>query len=284
MILTTAAQREIEKSSPQICGYDDEIRKKFFDRDAPGWEQKPLIDDLWYQTYQEAVAQNKAEIANDERNLKATLDEYKKHRLEHTSKQVDAKTVPRLPKMGGMQYVKSQKPRYVGLVPEPKSTIIFGAGSRTRTLTGRGVMEKARKEAQEQSLLKNRLAIPTHKLQQRASRVKHVPYSLAADHSRPSVVQPIDPTIKPAEVFIPKRKRVALEESVESEPSSANDQERPIKKFKTATTGAVSSDTAEKASPPPQALAKKAPRPGKLVRPPMKAKRPVDIFLPSKRR
>jgi hypothetical protein len=245
--------------------------------------------------YQEAVAQSKAEVASDERILKATMDQLEKRRLGNTSKQVQASTVPRLPKIDGMQYLRAT-PKEPKPVPrtEPKTQIVFRAGSRTKTLTGRGLMEKARKEAQERKVLQNRLTIPTHKLNEAASRVQHVSYALMVDHVKPTKPVPIDPTIKPAEVFAPKRKRVSSsEESAESDLSSANDRERPIKKLKTANTGVAASDAAPKSSiiyTPPQAPANKLPRfepssqNGRIVRPPMRARRPVDIFLPAKRR
>lgn len=275
---------------------------QFIKLDAPGWEQKPLTprsDRHWYQTYQKVVAQSKAEVANDEQILKATMDEIHNRRKEHTSKQVEGKYMPRLPKLDGMQYLRSEKPRKRAPVPEPKSKLVFSAGSRTKTLTGRGVLSKARKEAQEGSLFRNRLAVPSHMLHEMASPVQHISYSLAAEYSRPVAAQPIDPTIKPAEVFVPKRKRDAGQEAGRSEPSSTNDPERRIKKLKTTmATNAASSDTAKEASnvvntppPPPPAGLNKAPRTqppsqvaSRTVRPPMKAKRPVDIFLPPKRR
>ena len=299
-------QREIEKWSPQIVGHDEEIWRQFIKRDAPGFEGKsrsPSDGNLWYETYQKAVAQSKKEVAEDERILKAKMDEIKTHRTEHTSRQVDAMTVPKLPQIGGMQYVRylktldgedyqTRKHRRVGLVqPTPKLT--FGAASRMKPKTGPQVLEKARREAREHKLLRGQLAIPTHKLPKQASRIRQVPYSMVADHMRAAaaVPQPIDPTVKPAEVFVSKRKRVAAEEEpTESEPSSANDEERPIKKPKMATAVAASREEAKVQSMQLLALVNELPQPqpmnlaGKPVRPPMKAKKPVNIFLPSKKR
>lgn len=307
---TNTMQREIEKWSPQILGHDEEIWRQFIKRDAPGFEGKfrsPPDNSLWYETYQRAVVQSRKEVADDERMLKAKMDEIKSHRSEQTSKQVAAATVPKLPQMGAMKYLKQlmkfdvneqewthyqpRKPRPVSFAPQPKTKLTFGAGSRIKAKTGPEMLDKARKAAREQALLRRQLAIPTHKLQKQASRIRQVPYSLAADHMRVAVPQPIDPTIKPAEVFVPKRKRVvAEEESTESDPSSSNDETRSIKKPKMAPTGAASSEEAEIESMRLLALVKKSPQPqplnqgGKPVRPPMKAKRPVNIFLPTKRR
>ena len=297
--------RDIEKASPQIIGHDEEIWIQFIKRDASGWEQKSLSrpnGHLCYETYVEAVIQSKKEIAYDEQILKATMDKIKTQQLEHTSRQVDARTVPKLPKLGGMQYLSQLKyvdgddewryvqPRKPRKVPEPKTELVFGVGSRMKITNGRALINKARKEAEEQRLIRSRLSIPTHKLQQSASQVQHVALSLALDHVRPAVPQRIDPTIKPAEVFVPPKKRVRPEELTASEPSSANDEERPIKKAKTTTTGVASSDQAEKASSMhPLALANQLPQtqpaiPASNPIRPMKAKRPVDIFIRPKRR
>lgn len=233
--------------------------------------------------------------------LKAKMDEIKMHRSVHTSKQVDAKTVPKLPQIGGMQYVKylknfdgedyqTRKRRNVGLV-QTQSKLSFGAGSRTKAKTGPQMLNKARKEAREQKLLRSSLAIPTHKLQKQASQIRQVPYSIAADHMRPAVPQPIDPTIKPAEVSVLKRKRVVAEEQpTRSKPSTSNDEEPPIKKPKVVKAGAASSGEAEIQTMRLLASINKTSQPqplnqaGKPVRPPMKAKRPVSIFIPAKKR
>lgn len=301
-------QREIEKWSPQILGHDEEIWRQFIKRDAPGFEAKsrsPSDGNLWYEIYLKAVAQSKKEVAEDERILKAKMDEIKMHQTKHTSRQVDATTVPKLPQIGGMQYVRylktldgedytPHKHRRVGLV-QPTTKLTFGTASRMKAKTGPQVLEKARREAREHKLLTGQLAIPTHKLPKQASRVRQVPYSMLVDHLRAAaaVPQPIDPTVKPTEVFVPKRKRVAAEEEpTGSEPSSSNDEERPIKKPKMATAVAVSPEEAKIQSKELLALVNELPQPqpqpvnpaGKPVRPPMKAKRPVSIFLPSKRR
>lgn len=341
-------QREIEEWSPQILGHDKEIWRQFIKRDAPGCEAKylsPSDNSLWYETYQEAVAQSKKEVAEDERILKAKMDEIKMHRSEHTSKQVAATTVPKLPAMGGMKVVKylkdfygedyqPRKHRHVGLV-KPPTKLTFGAGSRIKAKTGPEMLNKARKEAREQKSLRGHLGIPTHKLQKQASQIRQVPYSMAADYIKPTVPQPIDPTIKPTEVFVPKRKRVITEaEPARSKPSSVNDEALPNKRLRIATASSkpsnvndeassnkklkiatasskpssvndeaplnknpkiatASSASSEEAEIHPtrlRAQVSKAPQPqplnqsGKPVRPPMKAKRPVNIFLPTKKR
>ena len=297
-------QREIEKWSPQILGHDEEIWRQFIKRDAPGCEAKslsPSDNSQWYKIYQKAVAQSKKEVAEDERILKAKMDEIKLHRSAHTSKQVAATTVPKLPAMGGMKLVKylkdfhgedyqPRKHRHVGLV-KPQSKLTFGAGSRMKAKTGPEMLNKARKEAREQKNLRGHLGIPTHNLQKQASRIRQVPYSMAADYIKPAVPQPIDPTVKRAEVFVPKRKReVAEEESARSKPSSVNDEAPPNKKPKIATASSASSEEAEIQSMRLRAQVSKAPQlqllnqVGKPVRPPMKAKRPVNIFLPTKKR
>ena len=144
--------------------------------------------------------------------LKASLSGIHDERANHKSKQVDPSEVPPLPIMGKMKRVK---PRRKGPEERRITSITFTAGSRTKTLTGKGVMDKARREARERSQITGHgstLAIPTHKLAQFATPIVRAPRAWVQNHLKPqSTPAPIDSTIQPPEIFVPKTKMSPFE-------------------------------------------------------------------------
>lgn len=271
----------------------------------------------YYETYQSLLVQSQREIEDDAALLRLTMTGIKNERANHQSRQVHESTVPKLPKMGGMKYVRT--PRKPKKVAPPPAVLSFGSGSRTKTLTGKGVIDRARREAKQHSLLIHKtsvLATPTHKLQNYASQVKTAPRGLVYDYQKPAVSAPIDPTIKPAPVFSPpKRKRVESVMPVAPSPMSLEEKERRLKALtnpkstKSATsaddlpTNGTLSPTTSSSSKNPSPVSKKlatvphplapAPRVPKLgiqkpeagvVRPIRRARAPVDPFMPAKRR
>ena len=120
--------------------------------------------------------------------------------------------VPRLPKMGGMKYSNPNivYPKTKKFVADDKPKLTFQTGSKTKLLTGKGVIDKSRREAKELSLFSkgSHLAVPTHKLNERSSVIPFAPKNMIYDYQQPVPRQLIDPTVKPPPVFAPKRKRV----------------------------------------------------------------------------
>lgn len=217
ILVLIIAQREIEIASPQICGHDEEIWMRFIRRDVSNWANKDLNPGdppNWYKVYDDLRVESERMIEFDKATLKAALQGIKDKSLNHKSKQVEASTVPPLPKMGGMKYVRSERKKKIVLVDNrPKNDLM--AGSRTKVITGRGVIDKARREAKVMGLVRNTsiLAVPTHQLNESASQILQAPRSLVYEHQRRLGPEPIDPTKKQPLVFAPKRKRVEPTES-----------------------------------------------------------------------
>lgn len=227
-------------------------------------------------------------------------------RAKHTSKVVDSKTVPRLPRMSGMR-VEGGRTRTTNNKAGNPALLTFGSGSRTKTLTGKDVLEKARREAREMSLFsakKSILAVPTHKLQGKASQVRTAPHGLLEEYKKPSQPGYLNPTTKPTTIFAP-RKRTAENSPAVAGGLTAEERESRLKAF-TAPKGITNPLSPPTTRPPKMSTMSPAPtmsppaypkmayvvprmKPqsnpeGKGPRPPGKNKAEVDPFMPAKRR
>ena len=286
-------------------------------RDVPGWEEKyyePEDPRDWHRVYQNLQAESQMEVEADAAALRDTLLGITSERLKHQSRQVAASTVPPLPKMGAMKLIKTPRKLTKVVVDRRPTKLTFSAGSKTKVLTGKGVLDKARREAKEQSRFGYRsiLAVPTHKLNNSASRVQRAPKALVFDYQHPTAPKPLDPTVKPPPIFAPKRKREEPTKSAASSQMSLEEKERRLKALTTTrkdTTPARSpatqarSDFNSSTAPPTKSRtqnastlssetpANKVPRSQQLpqanvrrVPPPTRAKADANPFMPIKRR
>ncbi|MCJ1249238.1 hypothetical protein MMC30_006461 [Trapelia coarctata] len=308
--LTYAPQRELEEASPQLCGADAELWREFIKRDIPNWEKKPhepTNPKNWSKVYRKLRQANQKEVEEDEQILKAALDGIKIERAKHTSKVVDPKLVrlPKLPRMGGMR-VEGGRTKATSSPGGNPSLLTFASGSKTKMLTGKGVLDKARREARELSLFSARksiLATPTHKLNTKATQIRSAPQGLVEEHRRPPA--PRDSSPKKTTVIAPRRRNAAEQSS--SSPSTGmtfEERERRLKaltnpssverSLPVETSEAQDSSAASPPSRTPRSLHPPSayvlpksrthtPEP-KGCRPAAKAKAPVDPFMPAKRR
>ncbi len=265
---------------------------EFIKKDIHNWEKKarqPQNQQNWYRFYKKLYAESQLEMKADAEKLKAAMQGIQKEREKCKSKHVAPSEVPPLPKMGGMKYVRN--PRKSKKFAEPPTKLTFQAGSRTKVMTGKGVINKARREAKEQSLfgIRSQLAVPTHKLNQSASQVIAAPRALVRDYLNPVAPPPIDPTVKPAEVFtLPKKRPLdRFESSAPAQPKAIKAIPTPtLVSSKTLATAPRPQSTSDMPLPAP-AAASKPHRPIHLNinRPPMiKRRADVDPFMPAKRR
>ncbi|KAI9873763.1 MAG: hypothetical protein M1830_010627 [Pleopsidium flavum] len=238
--LTRPPQRDLEKASPQLLGADAEIWLDFIRRDIPKWETKPhepKNPKNWYKVYTKLRAETQAEVDKDAEILKAAMDGIKSERAKHTSKVIDPRSVPRLPRMGGMR-VEGGRTRTTGGGSGGSSTLSFMSGSKTKVLTGKGVLEKARREAREMSLFSVRktiLATPTHKLNNKATQVRNAPQGLLEEHKRPAAPSYMNQSPKPPMVFAPRRNNVVSNPETPTT-TDPTERERRLKAFTTPTT------------------------------------------------
>ena len=259
--------------------------------------------------YRKLRQDSEKEVDKDAEILKAAMDGIKSEREKHTSRIVDPKTVPRLPRMGGMR-VEGGRSRAIGSSSGNTSTLTFASGSKTKMLTGKGVLERARREAKELSLFsarKSLLATPTHKLANKASHIQNAPRGMVDEHRKPPAPIQSDQTPKATTIFAP-RKRNASEAGISTAPMT-EERERRLRAFTNPNRHAAAPSSPPHApstpatSPPLSSrparsesstgllagASYKAPRlspsPDKRnVQRPAKQKTPANPFMPAKRR
>ena len=228
--------------------------------------------------------------------LKAAMEGIKNERAKHTSRVVDPKTVPRLPRMSGMRVEPGTRvPSSRGQTGGNPSVLTFASGSKTKTLTGKGVIAKARREAKELSLFsarKSLLTTPTHQLSGKATQIRHVPQGMLEDHRRFPVSANPQTDPKPTTIIAP-RKRKASSEIVPPTAMSNEERERRLKAF-TALGNARQADlptpqikykSLRVSSAPGSGSSSRARSPsGMAGSPPPKANKEVNPFMPTKRR
>ncbi|KAI4149868.1 MAG: hypothetical protein LQ340_004394 [Diploschistes diacapsis] len=185
----TAEQlHRIEQNSPHFIGDTHELWLDLIKRDVPNWRSKPHEPSnpaSWHKVYRKLVRESDREVDEDAQILQASLKTIEEERLKRTSKVVDSRTVPKLPRMHGMRVEGVKHARFVH---EKPSDLRFTSGSKTKMVTGRDVLERARREARERSHFTGKnavLARPSHRLGERATTVRHAPQGLVESHHRP---------------------------------------------------------------------------------------------------
>lgn len=295
-VLTPLSQRALELKSPQIWGPDGEVWAELIKRDVTDWEKRPYETPdpkNWHMLYQKLMDDVEAEVKRGADELKARLQDLKSAR-EH-SKQVKAAEVPPLPKMGGMKLVRNPRP-VKKKASTPLPALAFTGQLKTKGLSGGAMFKRIKREVREKSHFGNgsKLAVPTHKLSERASKVLVPPPSIIYDRLHPRFEFPAPPT--------PIRARIELKPCALTSKKHTRD-DRASAATTTAATGLlapkinVNDDTSTVINPqsPTTSLMKES-RPGTSGRRPKMASplrrpsntlarpKPVDPFMPAKRR
>jgi elongin-A len=297
----------LEQNSPQLYenNADSEIWMMFIKRDIPNYASKPHQPKNpanWYKVYKKLLAEVKSDIEDDALILKATMDKLAEERAKHTSKIVDPRTMPKLPRMGGMR-AEAQKRAQATVRTADSSVLRFTSGSKTKMTTGKGVMDRARREARELSLFSARkapLAVPTHKLGNKSTVIKSAPQGLVAGHKR-AVPAYLENTA--TRIFAPRRTGTVQSPNTVTAGQHTTDGEARLRALtsgripKTPTTGSTSSSdkslgstntsmsTAQ--SPPKPPMAYSIPRmkaDGAVGAMQAKKRQSADCFMPAKRR
>ncbi|KAF2835082.1 hypothetical protein M501DRAFT_919198, partial [Patellaria atrata CBS 101060] len=131
---------EIEKNSPQIAGEDSELWKAFIRRDIPNWrtmQREPSNPNNWFSLYKRLERQNKREVDAATEELRRQFGAMQKEKEESAVKMIYRP-------LSGKSGVRP--PRTVSQRPEDRGILQFGTkGSRTKTLTGAGIIQKIRR-------------------------------------------------------------------------------------------------------------------------------------------
>ena len=258
-----------------------------------------------YKVYARLREETQNQVEEDARMLQAAMEDIKNEQAKHTSRMVDPRTVPKLPRMGGMRAEGGRSKTVHSHTGNP-SVLSFASGSKTKTLTGRGVLEKARREAREMSLFsakKSLLATPTHKLNGKATQVRNVPQGLVDEHRRAPAPNYLSPNPRSATIIAPRKRRGIDEIKTQSTMTTeererrlraltapGNSKEAPSQGLPRSQLLSASSPSASSSVPIRSMATSTTSRPRPMsprnggVRPPVKTKAPVDPFMPVKRR
>lgn len=134
----------------------------------------------WYELYRKLLTESEELEAAMEEQLRAAMAGVKSG-LAKNQLQCDfgSKPIP-IPKLGGMIFCREPKPKKPPPPPVTTDTLRFGSGSRTKTWTGHGLMNKVRKQTREAALFRpggrGNLSTPSHLLH--TSKVTAIPKSM----------------------------------------------------------------------------------------------------------
>lgn len=189
-----------------------EIWLSFIKRDIPKWEEYgiPEKPESWHQVYCDLRAQLQMEVDKDAEKLKQAMEGINTERAKHSARFVSDQRIARLP-----QQRPSQKQRYAsydrkvgGIAPvftAPSSAQLaadpLGAPMWTYERPQIPRSSEPKKNSIFSTTKRNKaLAVPTKKLNDKASQVRMAPRSLIEDHKQPSmppvVTRKITPTLR----------------------------------------------------------------------------------------
>lgn len=170
--------RQLEINSPQIEGETGEVWLKLIEKDFPMEYRahlfKPPDSTKWYKVYDKYKRIHDRALQESEAKLREALEGLKEDREKNTSKIVGQKVAPR--------YVKKRS----GPKDHTVSTMTFNRGSRTKALTGAGLMRKVRRETKEIANIHGSLSKVTNPSAHRtaARQIRQAPAAMLKDYER----------------------------------------------------------------------------------------------------
>jgi len=141
---------------------------------------QPLNPASWFELYCKLLDESQRQEAAMEEQLRAAITGVN-NGVAKNQLQCDcgAKPIP-IPKLGGMIFCREPKPKKPPPPPVTTERLRFGSGSRTKSLTGHGIMNKVRKQTREAALFRpggrGNLSTPSHLLH--TSKVTSIPKSM----------------------------------------------------------------------------------------------------------
>lgn len=238
--------RKIELASPQICGQDGEIWLEFIKRDVPNWDKKPYEPEnpkKWYKAYKKLVMDSQKEVEDDAAELKATMDRIKQDQALHKAQQVELRgvKVPEGMKSNGPVISLSTMPRFYdkGTNPPPGERQRKKDGDTKVFVSTKGKLDQFRKEAKAMGHFQKPAGRPgifaprDMKLRPAPTNrtITAAPRILVEEHRKAAAPIALDPSVKPAIIFAPKRKRVEHEETSLPGVLTNEEREKRLKAF-----------------------------------------------------
>ncbi len=227
-------------ASPQICGPDGEIWLEFIKRDVPNWNKKPYEPEnpkKWYKAYKKLVTDSQKEVEDDAAELKATLDRIKQDQALHKAQQVELKgvKVPEGMKSNGPLISLSTMPRFYdrGTNPPPGERQRKKDADAKVFVSSGGKLDRFRKEAKAMGHFQKPAGRKDMKLRPVTVNrtIATAPRILIEEHRKAAAPIALDPSVKPAVIFAPKRKRVEHDEAFRPGFLTNEERERRLKAF-----------------------------------------------------
>lgn len=246
--------RQIELNCPQLQGETGELWLRLIEKDFPmEFKAKgymPKSDDKWHKVWEKYKRDHDRSLQESEEQLKNALMGLRQDKEKNTSKIVEGRYLP-----GDAMKVRK---RHMGPKDNTASVLNFGGGSRTKTLSGAGVMRKARREAREvrniQGSLSRSVAAPIRLLERQHLRAPPP----AMVHERRIAAQPAyrTPENEQREQMMEQRRNAALDEHAaraayitDSEDDSDDDAGYTYKPQKTASSPPKQGGSSSSAAP-----------------------------------
>ncbi|KAJ6783903.1 hypothetical protein PWT90_03770 [Aphanocladium album] len=160
--------RQIELNCPQLQGETAELWLRLIEKDFPmEFKAKgymPKSQDKWHRVWEKYKRDHDRSIQESEEQLRNALMGLRQNKEKNTSKIVEGRFLP-------SDAMRAPKRRNMGPKDNTSSVLNFAGGSRTKTLSGAGVMRKARREAREvrniQGSLSRSVAAPIRLLEKK---------------------------------------------------------------------------------------------------------------------
>ncbi|KAL8771889.1 MAG: hypothetical protein Q9209_002827 [Squamulea sp. 1 TL-2023] len=210
--MLTIYQELLEEASPQLYGADEEVWISLIKRDIPKAEEKmiyPRNPKNWRKVYRKMLKDHQREVEEDAMKLKEAYSGIKAGKKPPPP--IMAGT-PHIPKIGKMQYAHNL-PHNQSLLKkrekkvQPVLTVQrFGATSK-KELTGKGVMEKVRREAMEERRRQKVLSTPTHHLNAVATQILVPPPHMVEQYRQSPPPKPLDPYFSKPANCVPLRQQ-----------------------------------------------------------------------------
>ena len=148
--IPTAAQlREVEVNSPQLQGHTAKYWKAMIHRDFPTARKKNYVPSDpagWWKVYKRYKREHEESLRAATAALQSAFAGLAKEESGNVATIVDGKRLPRPPRTGTGRRIGAPRS---GQRQAGSSTLAFTAGSRTKLVSGKNVLRRARREAKD---------------------------------------------------------------------------------------------------------------------------------------
>ncbi|SPN96861.1 uncharacterized protein DNG_00381 [Cephalotrichum gorgonifer] len=172
---SSAQLREMEINSPQLQGHTDKYWKELIQRDFPNSRKKnyvPSDPSGWWKVYKRHKKEHDESLQAATAALKNAFDGIAEKEGRNVSVVLDRSRLPRPTRTGRSIGGPRRPPKR----PDT-SSLAFTAGSRTKLISGKSVLKRARREARDIAVQRGSLANLSRPLDSRSNQLRAAPAS-----------------------------------------------------------------------------------------------------------